>query len=373
MNNKHNIKVYLVIISIIIIYTINMIGVDVVPIEEVDVINGVSYDIQKLSPTSIKYVFPFSFSIFYLNGKRGNKVNVGEGLTVGDSIQNRQRVMNKKFVQGLEKIFVISDKYASNGIRTILDERARSNEASDMAFGMVCKGNSEDILKAKIKGYSSSSDYLQGLIDKAQQENFFSQNYKIIDIFVRTDSEGRNVVLPYIGIGEDTIEITGLAVFKKDKMVCKTDVDDAKLLNMLRENNVEGTLSLERNSKEYIDIHVNSKRKVKCEKTGDKYRFTISLDMTGEIITNELYKDIKDSQQEKKQFENEISKKTEEKCRAFINKMQNEYKVDCLELGKKAASKYGRRKGIDWNEVICNSNIEVKVKVKVSRQGKGDY
>jgi len=373
MNNKHNKKVYLVTIIIIILYTINIIGVDIVPIEEVDVINGVSYDIQKMSPTNFKYVFPFSFSIFHLNGKRGNKVNIGEGITVGDSIQNRQRVMDKKFVQGLEKVFVISEKYAANGIRNILDERARSNEASDMAFGMVCKGNSEDILKAKIKGYASSSDYLQGLIDKAHQDNFFSQNYKIIDIFVRVDSEGRNVILPYVEIKEDTIEITGLAVFKKDKMIAKTDVEDGRLLNMLRENDVDGTLSLERNAKEYIDIHVSSKRKVKCEKRGDKYRFTINLDMSGDIITNELYKDIKDSPEEKKEFENEISKKTEEKCRAFINKMQNEYKVDCLELGKKAASKYGRRKGIDWNEVICNSDIEVNVKVKVSRQGKGDY
>jgi len=336
MNNRHNKKVYLVTIIIIIIYAISMIGVDVVPIEEVDVINGVSYDIQKISPTSIKYVFPFSFSIFYLNGKRGNRINVGEGLTVGDSIQNRQRVMNKKFIQGLEKVFIISEKYASNGIRNVLDERARSNEASDMAFGMVCKGNSEDFLGLKIKGYSSSSDYLQGLINKVQQDNFFSQNYKIIDIFVRAASEGRNVVLPYVEIRENTIEITGLALFKKDKMVCKVDIEEARLLNMLRENDVVGTLSLEKNAKQYIDIQVNSKRKVKCEKKGDKYSFTINLDMTGDIITNELYKDIKDNPEEKKEFEKEISDKTEEKCKAFINKMQNEYKVDCLELGKKS-------------------------------------
>jgi len=60
----------------------------------------------------------------------------------------------------------------------------------------------------------------------------------------------------------------------------------------------------------------------------------------------------------------------------FIEKMQSEYKIDAIELGKIAAATFGRHSGTNWNEVICNSdltNINVKVKVKVDTMGRGDY
>lgn len=53
--------------------------------------------------------------------------------------------------------------------------------------------------------------------------------------------------------------------------------------------------------------------------------------------------------------------------------MQNEYKIDCLELGREAAAKYGRGENIDWDEVVCNSKIQVNVNVKLTGIGRGDY
>ncbi|MDP4179223.1 MAG: Ger(x)C family spore germination C-terminal domain-containing protein, partial [Bacillota bacterium] len=60
-------------------------------------------------------------------------------------------------------------------------------------------------------------------------------------------------------------------------------------------------------------------------------------------------------------------------CEEFINKMKTDYKVDCLELGRVAAAKYGRRTGTDWNKVVMDSDIKINVKVKLNKQGRGDY
>ena len=47
--------------------------------------------------------------------------------------------------------------------------------------------------------------------------------------------------------------------------------------------------------------------------------------------------------------------------------------MDCIGLGREAAAKFGRRKNIDWDEVVSNAKIDVNVKVAVDTQGRGDY
>ncbi|MBV1820656.1 Ger(x)C family spore germination C-terminal domain-containing protein, partial [Bacteroidales bacterium MSK.15.36] len=50
-----------------------------------------------------------------------------------------------------------------------------------------------------------------------------------------------------------------------------------------------------------------------------------------------------------------------------------EYKIDLLELGRIAAAKYGRRTGVDWDEVVSDSEIDIKVNSKIVTTGKGNF
>ena len=74
-----------------------------------------------------------------------------------------------------------------------------------------------------------------------------------------------------------------------------------------------------------------------------------------------------------KKFEEEMASQTEAMCYRFLNKMKNEYNVDCLGLGRIAAAKYGRGTGVDWDKVVCSSDISVNVTIKLDNQGRGDY
>ena len=72
-------------------------------------------------------------------------------------------------------------------------------------------------------------------------------------------------------------------------------------------------------------------------------------------------------------FEEDMAKQVKETCTGFLEKMKYGYKVDCLQLGWVAAAKYGRDTGVDWDEVISNSEIKVNVKVQVDKVGRGQY
>ncbi len=92
--------------------------------------------------------------------------------------------------------------------------------------------------------------------------NFFSEKYSLIDFIIKSSSEGKNPIIPYLDIVEDQLKITGVAIFDKTKMVKKLDIEDVKILNLLRENKGKGILTIQKNSKEYINYYPQAKKRL---------------------------------------------------------------------------------------------------------------
>lgn len=370
---KKNIVIFL---FSIVIYLYLSSGMTYVPVEELGIIAGMGLDIYNTSSEAVEYSVPLSVYNYTEGSLTYNLVHNGKGRTLGNAHQDRQLNFNKKFIIGLEKVVVLGEALAEYSIKPRIDIFFTSPNVNDTAFTIVCKGKSEDLLNLSIKGYPTSSDYIEGMLSHAIDLNFFSDNYSVMDIYVRVDAEGRNLVLPYIEVEENKPVITGLALFKKDKMLTKLGMKETKTLNLLREDNVRGNLSIQKNSTEYIDFHCTSKRKVKCKKINGKYNFTIDLSIIGNVFSNSLYENMNSDSKVKEKFEKDMAKATEKMCMEFIGEMQSNYKIDVLELGRVAAATFGRGTGTDWNEVVCNvdlADIKVNVNVKVDNMGRGDY
>lgn len=369
-----NKKKYFIIIVGILTYIFILLGQERIPIEELETVTGIGYDVERKGEDIIQYCIPISTTIFKPGGMSVNLVFKGQGQNIGEVIQKRQEEMSKKFVQGQERVVLVSEDYARYGLKTLLDDRFRNAEANDMAYMVVCKGKAGDYLKYKVKGYNNASEYIGGLVETAVNYNFFGDDYKLIDAYVRIGAEGRCLLLPYIEITENGIEITGIAIFKEDKMIALSDEKNSRMLNILKNDGSKGILSLQKTPEAYIDFEGKTgKRKVRCNKQGDKYSFNVDLMFIGTVINNEMYIGIEKEISKKKEFEKDMAKTIEKECYDFLNIMKNDYKVDCISLGKIAAAKYGRQKKIDWDTVVCNADIKVNVKVKVDSQGRGDY
>lgn len=299
---------------------------------------------------------------------------MGIDYSTGQTRQKRQLELSKSYITGIEKTNVISEKFSRTGIRPILDTVFNNITDNDTAVVTICDGETKDILELNIPGYPTAGDYIDQMVENSKTYNFFENSYKIIDVLVKCDSEGRNVKLPYIRKTEEGLSIDGLALFKKDKMVEKINMHDTRILNMLSDNAGKGIVTLQKNSDSYTDYYAKVKRKVKCTKKYGKYIFDIKLNFSGDLSTNNEYNSkAQDKFDEKKKLEKEFETKIQKECKEFISKMQKVYKIDCLELGRIAASKYGRDTGTDWDEAVSNSEINVNVSVKIQRQGRGEY
>jgi Ger(x)C family germination protein len=345
----------------------------VVPAEQMDVVIALAADIEKISDNNFEYIITRSAYVFEEEKKRSSKVISVRGSSFASTRESRQQFGDKAIISGLEKIYLLNENYAKYAIKTYIDFIYKNPHVNDTGIFVVCKNSSKEILEYNIPGYASSADFIEGIIVNQKGMNFFPDEFDAINSYVRLDSEGRSVVLPYIELTKEGIAITGEALFKKDKMTAKVDLIDSRILNMLKYKNVKGMLTLQKSGKEYIDFSATARRKIRCYKEDGNYKFFIDLNLKGQIVSNTENRSMIEGSDSIKEFESAMSEQVKKECSEFIEKMKNEYKVDCLELGRVAAAKYGRRKGNDWDKIISDSNIEINVTVKVDKQGRGDF
>ncbi len=341
-------------------------------IEELEISVGIGYTINE-QDKSLFYGVPIDSIMFKEDGKNVSVIRKGTSETIGLTRDDRQRKSDKKFFLGTERLYIIDEKIASFGIEPIIDILFKNPAVNDNGYVVVSKGNPEEYLKKNIEGYNAPAEYIEGMIKNASGYNFFSKNYDLRNAYLSIGSEGRNLASPFIELKEDGFQITGMAMFDEDKLSYIIPIDEARVLNLLRENDAKGMLTIQKNSNEYINFDSASKRKVKCKKQDGKYKFTIDLNIKGEVVNNKLYPNLAADTEQGKKFEKDMENQVEAMCNDFVKKMQNVYKKDFLNLGSVAVAKYGRGTGVNWNEVVSNSDIEIKVKVHLDKIGRGEY
>jgi len=370
MKVKKLFAVFLISIAIYIFFVSNN---RYLPIEDLDIPAGTSIDLVEEGSGHKKYLVASSVYNFREGRSESNLILEGKSDTIAESREIRQLFAAHKYLSGSAKVYIFGEKMSENGIKDMIRLAFANPLAVDITYNVVCEGKALDILRFSINGYSNSSEYIDGMIRTASNYNFFSNNYKLMDVYARVDSEGRNLVLPYIKIENSMLKISGMALFKSDKMVKKIDIKEAKVMNMLRENKVTGFITFKEGSREYLNYYATSSRKVTCKKEGDKYTFYIDLNLTGDVVSNTAYPNLASGSEAKMKLEKDINIVVEKMCNEFINKMKNEYKVDCLDLGRVAAAKYGRMTGVDWNEIVGKSEIKVTVRSSIDRMGRGEF
>lgn len=367
--------IYTAVIFILLIAFINEQG-DLV--ENLQIPVGAGYDIQDYSSYADYQISLLIHSYGSENEDDGgvkamNRLIVSKGKNIPETREKRQLKSDKAPMIGLTKVQVLSESIARFGIRNIIDIWINNPQLNDRGICVVCKGKAEDIINYPVKGSLSSVEYIEGMVRNSKQFNFFPMQYSIMDIIVRVDAEGRTLLLPYIEATNEGLKISGLAIFKGDKLVAVSNIDEARIINILHEKSVKGTFTLQKDSKEYMNFFTASKRKVRCSKKDGKYSFVIDLDLKGQIISNELNENILNDTKELKKVEEAMKNEIQDKINKLIKRIKEEYKVDFLGLGKFAAAKYGRGTGVDWNEIISDSNIEINVKFSVDTEGRGSY
>lgn len=356
-------------ISLIIIVSIMLSGCyERFPQEELAMIIGLGYDIED-KDSNYKYKDTSETFIFKGEKKIEHEVLSGKSKSIYSTEHELQMRLGRKWVIGTELLYLIGEERARYGIKDLIDSQIRDPERKILAGIAVTKQPAESIYRLNPIALSTIAEDIRGILNFAKIDNFFPVNNNVSDFLEMYYQEGRKIVIPYMEMVEKEVQITGLALFKEDKMVKQVKLDEARLINLLRNSGSNGYIGINLPEKnEYYEGYFKNKVKAKVSKLDNKLKYDVFVNLDGPLKVNTVDKKLI-NKKEVEHIQEVFSEKIQMDLMTEVEKMQKEYGTYWIDLGKYAVAKYGRKSDYASDKVFRDAIIDVHVNVKISTIG----
>lgn len=315
------------------------------------------------------------------------------GETVFEAFRRMTTKTPRKLYFSHLRMLVVSETLAREGIGKALDILSRDHEFRSDFFIVVAKGvPAEKVLET----YTSPQEMIPGnkMFKSLQNTSqFWATTQKVtLDEFISDlVSEGKQPVLASIDLtgGKDNeaaayqknvnrihpitvLHISGLAVFKKDKLIGWLNEEESKAYNYIQgdvKNTVSrvscpggGTLSFE---------IIRTKAKMKGKTDGGKPEVTVELFAEGNVADVECEVDLtKPSTID--DLEKRAEKEIKDELQAAVNIAQKKYKADIFGFGeavRRSDPRTWRQLKSDWEKEFADLPVKLNVDVKIRRLG----
>lgn len=338
------------------------------PLENLSVMIGIGYDLEEEKDKAIDD--PIELIIFKGDREIDRFVSQGKAETIYDTVNDRQTIMSKKFVLGSEKVYLISKKRAEYGIEDLLDVLIRDNNRSELAFVTVTDGPVDEFFSLKPIDYTTSSEAIEGILKFCSLANFYPKDVNIFELLSMYNQTGRRIILPLLKNDNGIPKISGICVFDKAKLKYIIPLEEAFYINMIRSRKSNGYISVikDNNNKlcysikaiNSIDVDVDYKDKL-------IYNIAVTLKciLMADSINNKPL-----SAKEAKEIEKAFEEKVKAELAKTVDAVQNKYKIDCFDITKYAAAKFGKHSPLLSDEEFQRAKINFDVKVKIVDLGR---
>ncbi|HUC93070.1 MAG TPA: Ger(x)C family spore germination protein [Paenibacillus sp.] len=144
------------------------------------------------------------------------------GHTLDDAVSNLQQQISAPLFFGHLRIIVVSEAMAKSGLQNVNDYLRRNPEVRRMSWMAVSKGKAAAFMEAAPEMERVPALYLIATLDQAVKMGKFPLDFVGL-YWSNTSKKGQEGFLPYVDIKKsDNVEISGMAYFKGNKMVGKT-------------------------------------------------------------------------------------------------------------------------------------------------------
>lgn len=305
--------------------------------------------------------------------KNGEKENLLEasGRTPGDTRSERaNRSLRPVSINEIRTI-LFGQGLAEEGLSEYLDIVYRNPFLSYQINLAVAEGRAGDIFTARPKTFSQGGEALNSLLEFIPTQNFVPR-VTLVDFRNDLYNFGTNPVMPILAkAGESDIEISGIAVFKKERMVGKFDKVGMKYLTLLRGDEARGVITFPIPGKkgESITLQGTNSRKVKVNMEGGRAQIAIEIDLITDLIESQDF--IIDRQLDRIEMaEQGAAENIVAGCREVLSRLQEEYRLDAINTGAAARARYGKKiVKYDWDELFANADINITARVEIRNHG----
>ncbi|WP_416149009.1 Ger(x)C family spore germination protein [Salipaludibacillus sp. HK11] len=288
-----------------------------------------------------------------------------------EGVQQNARTTERTIVTGQLRLLLYSHELAENGLAPLLDAIERDPQVPARTKMAIVDGEAGPLMEMEFDEHPRTTVYLDELLDKEARFNVIPDT-KVYQFFRDLKDDSRDPVLPVIKLEEDSVVVSGIALFENDKYQSQLGLDDSLILFFMERQFDRGDLIMsipnnETNGNELVAYtSLSSKRDFKVEKSKKGYEVTISIDIRGIILENIGDIDITKVEGQKKLeklMEEFIKNKAEE-----IVVYTQENKVDPIGIGTQVRNsvKYDEWESLDWREewpkVTVNCEVEIDIR-----------
>ncbi|MGO4887986.1 Ger(x)C family spore germination protein [Anaerobacillus sp. MEB173] len=310
-----------------------------------------------------------------------------EGETIFEAIRNLGRYSSRRVFWAHTVVVVLNEESARKGVNDVIDFFSRNNElrmntwvvvTSEKASNLVATNTGLEIIPAesleKLFRYSTRIAEAPKTDMLLLASSFISEDYHPILARVEMKSRGISAENPGEYGATPQVELSGTAVFEDDKMVGWLNPEESRGLLWFVEKIDDAIVPLA--------CPEQPKKSVSLEMRENQFKLTPHFEdgkpkFTGEITT---YVDlvelgcITDMTHAElfTQLEKDLEEKLEKEVSQMLDKVQKEYKVDVLRLGRAFDNKYPvewRRLRDDWKDIFPSVEVDVQAHVQINNPG----
>lgn len=318
-----------------------------------------------------------------------------EGNSLAELSEKMNIGLSRKLIYSHTRIIVIDEIVAKEGVGDILDFLERTGEYRNDFNILISRGTkASDIVKTTYPLELVPSIKVHKQIEVYLEEWGGDPYVRLTDFISSLTSKGRHPVTSAVSIEgkpeagksidhntrtelDSTVIISGLSIFKKDKLIGFLSPEEARdylWTQGLNRTSLTVPCYMEDNDDEndFLDvriIHSHSDVKVN-EKDG---RLTIELSISGEakIQGTQCHRNLENIETYHK-HEEALNKYVEEKISATIKKMQEEYEADIFGFGEvfyRSSPKKFKKVENEWDTKFSEADVHITSDFHIKRSG----
>lgn len=266
---------------------------------------------------------------------------------------------------GQVRVIMFSKKFAQHGVKEIINTLDRIPRVGNLAFPAVTDGELENVLKTQyleeegVVGYLSSLIEQEIKMDKLPKSNLYLFSNSLYD-------NARDAYLPYISKEKDNLKVSGLALFREDKLKYILPAKSMFIFKALVEGFSNGVYGFHFRDQYAAIENIKAQTHYSLAKDTQPV-LDVKVKVKGKM--QELTKDKNlDNPKMVKQVEKAMKQAIQKEAEEMIHKFQKKG-VDPLGIGKVYRAKTREWNEEKWRDMYQNLKVRVSAETNIVQSG----
>ncbi|MDM5194616.1 Ger(x)C family spore germination protein [Bacillus hominis] len=334
-------------------------------VDDIDLIQVASYDLEaedKLRGT-------FAISAYKSSGEGQTKIYSALGKTSKEVLARASEKSSGPLELGQLRMIIFDKKLAKKGMKEILETMNRLPSIGNAIHLAIANERGESLLKGNYSKEQGVSTYLSSLIEQ-NIKNGVQPETNLYLFLNQLYDDARDSYLPLISKKGNLLELNGVVLFKRYKMVDTLASKDLFIFKMLTDKFKHGTYQfhLPGFSDNYATIeNIRAGTKYKMKGNSRNPFIDAHIQVKGEIQELTKTKNLdnaKEIRKLEKIMENELEKKATKLIKRFINKGTDP--IGLRKFGRTQTRKWNDK---EWENSYKHLRFHVTADVKIIQSG----